>query len=217
LKKYIAFFDLDHTIFNVNSGRILIENAYKKGLIKTKQIILAYLFSWLYELGLLEAEYIMITLTDWLKGIAEKEFASFTDEVFEKYLKNTVRLQAKKEIEQHKENNAHLVILSAATSYICESAKDLLHFDDVICSKMEVIDGFFSGNPDGSYCYGDEKLNQVLDYFDKNNFNLKHAFYYTDSYSDLNVLKAVGNPICVTPDKKLKKYAQKNDWPVYNW
>lgn len=217
MKKYVALFDLDHTIFNVNSGRTLIEHAHKKGLINTKKIILAYLFSWLYGLGLLKAEYIMIKLADWLKGITEKEFTAFTSEVFKKYLQNTIRLKAKKEIEKHKKNNAHLVILSAATSYICETAKDLLNFDDVICSKMEVINGFFSGSPDGSYCYGDEKLNQVLDYFNKNNFDLKQAYYYADSYSDLNVLKAVGNPICITPDKKLEKYAQKNDWPVYNW
>ncbi len=217
MKKYVALFDLDHTIFNVNSGRILIEHAHKKGLINTKKIILAYLFSSLYGFGLLKAEYIMIKLADWLQGIAEKEFTAFINEVFEKYLKNTIRLKAKKEIQLHKKNNAHLVILSAATSYICESAKDLLNFDDIICSKMEVIDGFFSGNPDGSYCYGNEKLNQVLDYFNKNNFDLNQAYYYADSYSDLNVLKAVGNPICITPDKKLKKYAQKNDWPVYNW
>lgn len=217
MKKYVAFFDLDHTIFDVNSGRILIEHAHKKGLINTKQIFLAYVFSALYAIGLLKAEYIMIQLADWLKGISEKEFAEFATDVFKKYLKNTVRAQARKEIVQHKENNAHMVILSAATPYICESAKDMLDFNDVLCSKMEVIDGFFSGNPDGPYCYGDEKLNQVIDYCAKNNFELQQAYYYADSYSDLNVLKAIGNPVCVTPDNKLKKVAQKNGWPVQNW
>ncbi|MBN1406193.1 MAG: HAD-IB family hydrolase [Calditrichaceae bacterium] len=217
MKKYVAFFDLDHTILDVNSGRILIEQAHKKGLVDTKKIFLAYMFSALYGIGLLRAEYIMLKLADWLKGIAEKEFAAFTSEMFEKYLKNTVRQQAIKEIQRHKKHDAKLVILSAATSYVCESVKKMLGFDDLLCSKMEVIDGFFSGFPDGPYCYGDEKLNQVIDYCEKHNFNLKETFYYADSHSDIVVLEAIGNPICVTPDRKLKKLAQKKDWPVYNW
>ena len=217
MKKYVAFFDLDHTIFDVNSGRIIIEHAHKQGLINTKKVLLAYLFSALYWIGLLKAEYIMIKLAEWLKGITEKEFISFTDEVFEKHLQNTVRSQAKKEIEQHKKNDAKLVILSAATPYICESVKHLLKFDDVLCSKMEVIDGIFSGYPDGPYCYGEEKLNQVNQYCKKNGFKLKDAYYYADSHSDIVVLEAIGNPICVTPDNTLKRQAVKRGWPVYNW
>ena len=217
MKKYVAFFDLDHTIFDVNSGRIIIEHAYKQGLIDTKKIFLAYFFSALYGIGLLKAEYIMIKLADWLKGIAEKEFAAFTDEVFEKHLRNTVRSKAKKEIEQHRGNGAQLVILSAATPYICESVKKLLNFNDVLCSKMEVIDGIFSGYPDGPYCYGDEKLKQVIEYCTKNAFALNETYYYADSHSDLVVLEAVGNPICVTPDNMLKRQAKKRGWPIYNW
>jgi len=217
LKNYVAFFDLDHTIFDVNSGRILIEQAHKRGLINGKQIVLAYIFSALYKIGLLKAEFIMKQLAVWLKGISEKEFAGFTNEIFDKYLKNSVRLLAQKEIEQHKQNNARIVILSAATSYICEPAKDLLVFDDILCSRMKVVDGLFSGEPDGHYCYGDEKLNQVIEYCTGNNFELQKAYYYADSYSDLKVLKAVGNPICVTPDNKLKNFAQKNGWPINYW
>ena len=217
MKKYVAFFDLDHTIFDVNSGRILIEHAHKEGLINVRQIFLAYVFSALYSIGILNAEYIMKQLAVWLKGISEKDFAKFTAEVFYKYLKKTVRSQALKELERHRKNDAQLVILSAATPYICVPAKELLAFDDILCSGMEIIDGLFSGKPDGTYCYGEEKLNQVIEYCTRNNYDLQQAYYYADSYSDILVLKSVGNPICVTPDAKLKKIAQIKGWPIYLW
>ena len=217
MKSYVAFFDLDHTIFNVNSGRILIEHAHKRGLIHLKQIILAYLFSALYGIGLLNAEYIMKKLAIWLKGISEKDFIEFSDTVFDKYLKDAVRPDAKKEIDYHKKNNAYMVILSAATWYICRPAKELLLFDDILCSKLEVVDGTFSGNPDGDYCFGVEKLNRVKQYCKKHNFEIKQAYYYADSHSDVMVLKAVGNPVCVTPDSKLKKVALKNGWSIRQW
>ena len=80
-----------------------------------------------------------------------------------------------------------------------------------------VIDGKFSGKPNGSYCYGEEKLRQVIKYCNKHNFDIQKTFYYADSFSDILVLESVGNPICVTPDKKLKKAAYRNGWPVYHW
>lgn len=195
----------------------MIEQAHKRGLIHSKQIFLAYIFSALYKTGILEAEYIMKKLAIWLKGISEKEFAEFATEVFDRYLKNTVRIKAQEELKVHKKNNAHTVILSAATSYICDPVKNILSFDDILCSKMEVINGAFSGNPNGAYCYGEEKLNQVIDYCTRNNYDLQQAYYYADSYSDLRVLKSVGNPVCVTPDARLKKVAQIKGWPIHLW
>ncbi|MEJ2054937.1 MAG: hypothetical protein P8X42_13535 [Calditrichaceae bacterium] len=71
--------------------------------------------------------------------------------------------------------------------------------------------------PAGAYCYGDEKLNKIIEYCKSNHFDLGKAYYYADSYSDLNVLKAVGNPVCVSPDRKLKKIAQKEGWRISIW
>ena len=59
--------------------------------------------------------------------------------------------------------------------------------------------------------------NQVNQYCKKNGFKLKDAYYYADSHSDIVVLEAIGNPICVTPDNTLKRQAVKRGWPVYNW
>lgn len=217
MKKYVAFFDLDHTIFDVNSGRVLIEHAHKRGLINIRQIFLAYIFSGLYGIRLLNAQYIMKQLAVWLKGIPENEFADFTTEIFNNHLKTTVRHEAQREIEEHKKNDAQLVILSAATSYICKPAKDLFLFDDLLCSKMEVKDGAFSGKPLGNYCYGEEKLKRVIDYCTQHNFNIQQSYYYADSFSDIRVLETVGHPVCVTPDRRLKRAAKKNDWPICNW
>jgi HAD superfamily hydrolase (TIGR01490 family) len=217
LSEYVAFFDLDHTIFTVNSGKILVECAHKRRLIRLRKIILAYLFSLLFRSGLLGAEFIMQQLTVWLKGISEDKFAAFAEELFDKYLRKTIRSEAKCEIDIHRKNGARLVILSAATDYICKPVKEFLSFDDILCSRMDVADGQFTGRPAGAYCYGDEKLNKIIEYCKSNHFDLGKAYYYADSYSDLNVLKAVGNPVCVSPDRKLKKIAQKEGWRISIW
>jgi len=46
---------------------------------------------------------------------------------------------------------------------------------------------------------------------------VEDAWYYGDSISDLPVLKTVGFPVCVNPDKKLIKAAKENSWKICYW
>lgn len=216
-KKHVAFFDLDNTILNSNSGKILILQAFKKGLINKNAIIQALILSVFYRIGLLSPERIMKKMASWLKGVPENQFIDFARNTFSIYIKNAIREQARKAIKYHKQNNGHTVILSAATHYICNPVKDVLEIDDVICSKMEVIDGYFSGYPEGEYCYGKEKLIRTKAYCETHNFDIDEAYYYADSISDLNVLEKVGNPMCVSPDAKLIQVAEKRRWQMFRW
>ena len=47
--------------------------------------------------------------------------------------------------------------------------------------------------------------------------DLKHSYAYADSYSDLPLLRAVGNPVAVSPDSALYRYARRRRWPIEKW
>ena len=47
--------------------------------------------------------------------------------------------------------------------------------------------------------------------------DLKHSYAYADSYSDLPLLRAVGNPVAVSPDSALYRYARRRRWPIEPW
>ena len=49
MKDYIAFFDLDHTIINANSGKLIARHAYQNGLFSTRDMINAALWSSLHD------------------------------------------------------------------------------------------------------------------------------------------------------------------------
>jgi len=117
----------------------------------------------------------------------------------------------------HNSNGGCTVILSATTRYLSELIKEHLGMRDIICSEMEVADGKYTGMPLGNYCYGEEKLIQAEKYCAKHGFDLKDAYYYGDSASDMPILEAVGNPMCVTPDKKLEKIAIQRHWTILRW
>jgi HAD superfamily hydrolase (TIGR01490 family) len=211
-KKYIAFFDLDRTILTSNSGAVLVRQAYKEGLLSNRSLISAIYQSYLYKFNMRNTEQIISKMGSWVKGFPVDSLMNFTNSIVTNLLLDAIREEIYIEISFHKEHDAEVVMLSSAISLICIPISEHLGMDNVICTEMEVINGVFTGNPSGNYCFSEEKVIRLTDYCRKNNIDLKDTWYYGDSISDLPVLNFVGTPICVNPDKKLKKVALERNW-----
>jgi HAD superfamily hydrolase (TIGR01490 family) len=125
--------------------------------------------------------------------------------------------QARSEINFHKEKNAKVVILSSALTPICRDMSWYLGMDDILCSDLEVINGYLTGHPVGHLCFGEEKRVRLLEYCEKNNSKTSDVWYYGDSISDLPALSSVGNPVCVNPDKKLRRVGSARGWKILWW
>ena len=92
-----------------------------------------------------------------------------------------------------------------------------LGLDDFLCTRFAVRDGVFTGEVDGTLCYGPGKLVQATEYTRARGVQLEDCSFYTDSYSDLPVLEAVGTPIAAHPDPRLLRHAKKSDWSIVDW
>ncbi|HID39332.1 MAG TPA: HAD-IB family hydrolase [Calditrichaeota bacterium] len=213
-KTYVAFFDLDNTIFRVNSGKLMVEHALENGLMKRKDIFRTALLSFAYRLSLISAEMIMAKMSALLKGTSEKEMVQFSRKLFDEKLKEYIRADMVEEIRRHRENGGLTVILSASTTYMCKPVVEYLGMDDLVCSEMEVQDGLLTGRPKGAYCYGTEKVHRLYAYCQEHGFNPETAWYYADSHSDIPVLEIIGHPVCVSPDARLAAVARERSWAV---
>jgi putative phosphoserine phosphatase/1-acylglycerol-3-phosphate O-acyltransferase len=214
---YIAFFDLDQTITNSISGKALARGAYRKGLMSHWDLLSAIFLSFVFRFKLKDPLKIIDNMVSWAKGIPEKTMDDLCSEVFHEVLLPSVYKEARAEIEFHRTRNAKVVLLSSALSYICQKMANYLGIDDILCSELEIKDGFLTGRPVGHLCFGDEKAVRLLAYCEKNHHSPSDAWYYGDSISDLSALRAVGNPVCINPDKKLKKEAVNRIWKILNW
>jgi HAD superfamily hydrolase (TIGR01490 family) len=214
---YIAFFDLDHTIIKVNSGSLLVRQAFKKGLMSTGDLLNAIFQSYLYKFNLRDTNQIISKMGTWLKGLRIEIIDELSEEVVNNYLINSIRPEIIKEIGFHRKQNGRIVMLSSEISAICEPVGRYLGFEDIICTEMETPNGTLTGNPVGNFCFGDEKRVRLEKFCEAGNFKLSEAYYYADSVSDLPALQAVGHPVCITPDKKLRQIALKNGWEIHNW
>ena len=70
-----------------------------------------------------------------------------------------------------------------------------------IGTAYEVDDeGRFSGELRGTFMYGEGKLEGMRRFADEHDLDLEQSWAYSDSASDLPMLRAVGNPVVVNPD-----------------
>jgi HAD superfamily hydrolase (TIGR01490 family) len=216
-KKYVAFFDLDHTIIGTNSGKALIRYAYKKGVMTRLDLLKGMYLSMLYKLDIKETVTIINSMVKWLKGVSEESLNNLSSEIFKDYILNSIYREVQPEINRHKNNGGKVVILSSAIYPICHRVAEHLEIDDVICSNLESINGVYTGFPEGSFCFGKEKTVRLNKYCNENNINPINSWYYGDAISDLSVLSSVGNPVCINPDKKLNKVASEKGWRILHW
>jgi len=212
--RQVAFFDLDRTLVSVNSGKVLIKTAYAKRFISRTDLIKAFRLLLLYKYGLMDTVRIIDSMAGWLKGISEVELNGLSEEIFETHIRISIRPEMREEIIWHKKNGNEVIILSSAIAAICKPVAENLGMDGVICSGLEVENGIFTGHSSGSFCFGQEKVRRLNEFCESRNINTANTWYYGDSIADLPVLIASGNPVCVSPDKKLLKEARIRNWQV---
>lgn len=213
-EKYNVFIDLDKTLLTVNSATILARTAHRVGLMRTRDLLNGLYLAILYKLDWRDPRQIINRMAQWMQGIREEVFISFADKISKEVLATQIRQVMLNSIHEHKKQGAKILMLSAALDYVCNPLAEIAGFDEVICSSLEINQGVFTGKPSGKLNFGEEKLARLLAYYEKNPGNPMNDYYYADSISDVYVMKKVGHPVAVDPDRKLKKHASHKGWQI---
>ena len=88
-------------------------------------------------------------------------------------------------------------------------------FDGAIGSQIsEVVDGVYTGKPAGLFIYGAGKARAIEELAEREGIDLSASYPYSDSESDLPMLRAVGHPVAVNPDPRLARIARQQQWQV---
>jgi phosphoserine phosphatase len=75
-------------------------------------------------------------------------------------------------------------------------------------------DGMYTGQMDGPFVYGNGKVQALRQFAEKHDIDLAKSWAYSDSVSDLPMLRAVGHAVVVNPDAPLLEIARQEDWLV---
>jgi HAD superfamily hydrolase (TIGR01490 family) len=107
-----------------------------------------------------------------------------------------------------------VTLITASTPYVAGPVAAHLGIEEYLCTRMEVVDGRFTGRVHLPPCYGPDKIGYAQAFAARRGGDLKEAFFYSDSGSDLPLLEEVGHPVAVNPDPRLKRLATTRGWPI---
>ena len=110
-----------------------------------------------------------------------------------------------------------LVLLTSTSNYLAELVAVELNIRHVLCNRFQSKDGILTGEAVEPLCFGKGKVFYAQEFATQLGYSLDDCYCYTDSFSDVPVLKAVGHPVVVTPDARLKREAKNNGWTVEEW
>ena len=179
-----------------------------------KQYRHAVYLSIIYKLNIGNPTKMINRMLSWLKGLQEESITKLCREVFHNSLIGIIRTEILASLEEHRTQNGAVVLLSSATTPICEPVSEHLELDDVICTHLASESGILTGKTSGKLVYGMEKKHRLIAYCQEHGYDPNEVYYYGDSFTDRYVMEAVGKPVAVSPDKRLLKIAIAKNWPI---
>lgn len=217
LKRKVAIFDIDGTIFRSSLLIELVEVLIEKGIFperahddyNQKKLL------WLDRKGAYDT-YIMAvvgTFIKHIKGVKYDDFVLATSTVVERYRFRTYKFTEELIVNLKKEGYFLLAISHSPKSILDPFCKEL-GFDKVYGKFYEVDEaGFFTGEiRDNEFISNKAKVLQLA--VETENLTLEGSVGVGDSESDIKFLELVSRPICFNPDAILWAHAQKVGWEV---
>jgi HAD superfamily hydrolase (TIGR01490 family) len=212
-----AFFDLDRTLMEGSSAFQFGRAAYKAGLLSRRQLL---------SDGWANVKFR-------LRGASDESSHALRDRISHELAGTRVRdlerlgrsvlcgilprvyPQVLALAHEHQDAGRRAYITTAASQELADILARVLALDGAIGSQFsEVVDGVFTGKPTGLFIYGSEKAAAIEQLARSEGIDLAASYAYSDSASDLPMLRLVGHPVVVNPDSELARVARQEGWEV---
>jgi HAD superfamily hydrolase (TIGR01490 family) len=212
-----AFFDLDRTLMAGSSGMHFARAAYRSGMVSR-----ALLARW----GLEHVRFRLQGSTDertaevlsqvkqLLAGVPERDIERMAPDLLAGVLPR-IYPPMLDEVRTHQDAGRATFIVSAAGNGLVEILARVLGMDGGIGTRYEVgSDGLLTGRIVEPFVYGEGKVEAMRAFAAQHDVELDASWAYSDSASDLPMLRAVGRPVAVNPDAELARVAAEEGWQV---
>jgi HAD superfamily hydrolase (TIGR01490 family) len=215
-----AFFDLDKTVIAKASMVAFGRPLYHGGLIARRTVLrllfgqLVYLHLGANEQKLARIRESVLRLT---KGWDRDRVREIVGEAIEEIVEPIIFAEAADLIDWHRAEGRLVVIVSASPEEIVTPLSRFLGADACIASRARVDEeGRYTGSME-FYAYGPFKAEAIDALASERAVDLAASYAYTDSYTDLPMLEAVGHPVAVNPDRVLSRYAREHDYEILHF
>ncbi len=211
-----AFFDLDKTLMAGSSGIFFARAAYESGMISRSRLVRD-----LYEnlrfrlLGSTDdrADDVRRRVGEMIAGVRVRDLERLSPRVLSGVLPRLYP-QMLERAYAHQDAGEPVYILTAASQEMADLLARVLSFDGGLGSRSEIVDGYYTGRPAGPFNYREGKVLAMRELAEDTGIDLAASHAYSDSESDLPMLRAVGCAVVVNPDAVLRRIALEEGWEI---
>ncbi|MCH9734043.1 MAG: HAD-IB family hydrolase [Actinomycetia bacterium] len=211
-----AFFDLDKTVIAKSSAQAFSKPFLSQGLINRRAVLKSSYAQFLFLMSGADHDqmdrmrsYITTMCTGW----DVEQVKSIVGETLHDIVDPLVFAEAAELIADHRLCGRDVVVVSASGEEIVAPIARSLGATHVMATRMVVEDGKYTGEI-AFHCFGEGKAEAVRALAAREGYDLAHCYAYSDSVSDLPMLRAVGHSTVVNPDRALRKEATASGWQV---
>src|SRR5262245_11566073 len=212
-----AFFDLDKTLMAGSSGMVFARVANRRGFVPRGQLAKWGLDHLRYRLRGSSDEQ-----TNAVLDVAKRVFAEIPERDVERMAPEVlagilprIYPQMLDEVHRHQDDGRATFIVRAAGNDLVKALAAVLGMEGGIGTSWEVgPDGKFTGEMDGPFVYGKGKVEAMRRFAEKHDIDLSESWAYSDSVSDLPMLRSAGHAVVVNPDGPLLEIARQEGWQV---
>jgi HAD superfamily hydrolase (TIGR01490 family) len=211
-----AFFDLDKTLMEGSSAIHFGRAAHRAGMMSRRQLIadlwanIRFRLEGASDEGTAELRQ---RILDGLAGVRVTDLARLGPEVLAGILPRIYR-EVLEAAYRHQDEGRPAFIVTAASQELAELLARVLVLDGAIGTRSDVKDGVYTGLPEGPFVYGEGKAVAIREMAARDGIDLDESWAYSDSVSDLPMLRAVGHPVVVNPDANLTGIAREEGWDI---
>src|SRR5512139_2787116 len=119
------------------------------------------------------------------------------------------------EVYRHQDEGRATFIVSAAGNDLVKALAAVLGMEGGIGTRCQIgADGTCTGEMDGPFVYGKGKVEAMRRFAERHDIDMDASYAYSDSVSDLPMLRSVGQAVVVNPDADLLEIARQEGWQV---
>jgi HAD superfamily hydrolase (TIGR01490 family) len=212
-----AFFDLDKTLMAGSSGMVFARVANQRGFVPRRQLA-----KWGWDHLRYRLRGSSDEQTNAVLEVAKRIFAQIPEREVERMapavlagILPRIYRQMLDEVHRHQDEGRATFIVSAAGNDVVKALAAVLGMEGGIGTRWAVgSDGKYTGEMDGPFVYGKGKVEAMRQFADRHDIDMDASYAYSDSVSDLPMLRSVGNAVVVNPDADLLEIARQEGWQV---
>jgi HAD superfamily hydrolase (TIGR01490 family) len=215
-----AFFDLDKTVIAKSSLVALGPEFHARGLLRRRTLVWAVFSHLLFlrfgadddKLNKIRESVLKVT-----KGWDHDEVRALVAETINEVIEPLIYDEALELIDHHLSQGDEVWLVSMAPGEIVEPFAELLGITGAISSQAEIDEhGKFTGDM-VFFAQGENKAIAVRELCERRGINIEESFAYSDSETDVPMLRTVGHAFAVNPDRQLAKVAHEESWPILSF